>query len=85
MHKLCHKCHVNNVIWRGLLNFFLPIRAVQEQAGKDKDDAQPLPRDERVAEEDDRGQHGEEFAGGCDDGTGQWAEFTAVSIVSFVS
>ena len=62
---------------RGLLNFFLAVRAVQEKAGKHENDAQPLAADERVAEEEDRGQHGEELAGGCDDGAGQGAKFTA--------
>ena len=44
-------------------------RTCEDERGTD-----PLPLRERVAEDDDGGQHGEELPGGGDDGAGQRPE-----------
>ena len=59
-----------------LRNFFLAEGSIQEESGEDECHTEPLPRDERVAEEDDRGQHREELARGRDNGAGQWTKLT---------
>ena len=53
------------------LGLALAKYAVEPQAGKHQDDADPLPGRHRVAEDDDGAEDGEELPSGGDDGTGQ--------------
>lgn len=52
----------------------LAVHAVEEESREDKQRSQPLSRQQRVAEEQHRAQHGEELAGGGDDGARQRPE-----------
>ena len=56
---------LNGFVLLDLLNFTFAVSSVHEEPGKDEPDPDPLPRNQAVPEEENRGENSEELPCCC--------------------